>query len=64
MAQANTHQTSNKCPRCGRTFASVEQRLEHERNRKSSGKTAEGATNNEKTKMDMIIEDRFEATVN
>ena len=64
MAQANTPQTSNKCPRCGRTFASVEQLLEHEKNCKPSGKAAEGATKNDKTETDMIGEDRFEATDN
>ena len=64
MIRANTPQTTNKCPRCGRTFASVEQLLEHEKNCKPSGKEAEGAAKNEKTKTDMVVEDRFEATDN
>jgi hypothetical protein len=64
MAQANTQQTSSECPRCGKTFSSVQELLEHEKNCKPSGKAAEGAKKKEQTATDMVIEDRFEAIDN
>lgn len=64
MTQANTPQTSNKCPRCGKTFSSVQDLLEHEKNCKPSAKAAESVNKSEKTETDMVVEDRFEATDN
>jgi len=64
MTDANTPQTTNKCPRCGKTFSSVQELLEHERNCKPSAKTAENVSKSQKTATDMVIEDRLEATDN
>jgi len=63
-SQANTPQTSNKCPRCGRTFSSVQELLEHEKTCKPSAKSTGAPTKNDKTQTDMVVEDRFEATDN
>jgi hypothetical protein len=61
---ANTPQTTNKCPRCGRTFSSVEELLEHEKSYKLSAAAAEDAKKDQQPTTDMVVEDRFEATDN
>ena len=60
---ANTPQTSNECQRCGTTFTSVQELLEHEKN-KPSAAAAEDAKKDQQPTADMVVEDRFEATDN
>jgi hypothetical protein len=64
MAQTSTPQTSHQCPRYGKSFNSVQELVEHEKNCKPSAKTAEGASKKERTATDRVVEDRFEATDN
>jgi hypothetical protein len=59
MAQTDTQKTENVWSRCGKTFTAHELR-EQEKNCKGT----ENQAKEDKTKTDMLIEDRFEATDN
>lgn len=67
MTDVAVQKTKNKCPKCGRTFDTLDELREHERNCTGKAKEAGGGTGPEKKSeatKDMEIEDRFEATDN
>ena len=59
-AQTGTQKSKNVCSRCGKTFDAAHELREHEKNCKGP----ENQAKEDKTKTEMLIENRFEATDN